>query len=343
MGRKKQRGNGQGTAYKRSNGKWQAETCIYIDGMRVRKTKGGFRTKTEALDYISTLKNGTMNFGTQQAPAFDFPLSKTYTLWKETKKYKDLSNSKRTAYKIAWNRLKPLWQRNITSIRLAEYQALFDGLTEGYYPKRDMRGLLSHLYDTAIKHEIIAAGDNKANLIELPTMPTSTKDAFTADEVTAIWEDYNAGNKFTSYALIMIYTGMRVGELYSIKKDNLHLDESYMIGGIKSEAGKNRVIPIADYIMPLLIEVEKESQKGLIDMGKDTFYKQWALMTERAGVRPLKSHSCRHTAATALSLAEVPPAIIIEILGHKDFSTTMGYTHIPIADKVNAINKIKKG
>ena len=342
MGKPKQRGNGQGTVYKRNNGKWQAETCIYVDGLRVRKTKGGFNTKTAALEYINQLKNGTMNISTSQALNNEYTLSKIHTLWKETKKYKDLSASKRTAYKTAWNKLKPFWQRNITSIRLAEFQALFDGLTDGYYPKRDMRGLLSHIYDTAIKHEIIPTGDNKAGLIELPTLTATKKDAFTEEEVTALWNDYNAGNKFTAYALIMIYTGMRIGELYELKKENLHLAESYMIGGIKSKAGTNRVIPIAEHIMPLILEVANNSKNGIIDIGNDTFYKYWAIMTERAGVRPLKSHSCRHTTATTLSLAGIPPAIIIEILGHKDFSTTMGYTHIPIADKIEAINKLKK-
>ncbi|MFR8294834.1 MAG: hypothetical protein ACLVAU_11750 [Ruminococcus sp.] len=38
----------------------------------------------------------------------------------------------------------------------------------------------------------------------------------------------------------MIYTGFRIGEVFTILKENVHLDEGYIIGGIKTEAGKDR-------------------------------------------------------------------------------------------------------
>lgn len=47
----------------------------------------------------------------------------------------------------------------------------------------------------------------------------------------------------------MIYTGMRIGELYKTKKENVHLDEHYMIGGEKTAAGIDREIPISTTII----------------------------------------------------------------------------------------------
>ena len=40
----------------------------------------------------------------------------------------------------------------------------------------------------------------------------------------------------------MIYTGMRIGELFGLRTENVH--ETYVIGGEKTKAGRNRIIPI---------------------------------------------------------------------------------------------------
>ena len=57
----RKRGNGQGTVYKGSDGKWIAEYTIgwdEVDGelKRKMKRKKGFATKNEALEYLPNLK-----------------------------------------------------------------------------------------------------------------------------------------------------------------------------------------------------------------------------------------------------------------------------------------------
>ncbi len=52
-----------------------------------------------------------------------------------------------------------------------------------------------------------------------------------------------------------IYSGMRPVELLSIKLENVHLDGRYVIGGVKTKAGKDRIIPIADCVMPFYREI----------------------------------------------------------------------------------------
>ncbi len=45
---------------------------------------------------------------------------------------------------------------------------------------------------------------------------------------------------------------MRPSELLNIKISDVHLEEKYMVGGLKTKAGKNRVIPISDKVLPFV-------------------------------------------------------------------------------------------
>jgi site-specific recombinase XerD len=76
-------------------------------------------------------------------------------------------------------------------------------------------------------------------------------------------------------------------------------------------------------------------------MSEKVFYNNFYETLERLKIRRLTPHACRHSAATALAELGIPPAIIKEILGHKEYSTTLGYTHISLSEKLKAVNKIE--
>ena len=53
--------------------------------------------------------------------------------------------------------------------------------------------------------------------------------------------------------LIMLYTkGFRISEYINLKLEDINLEELTFMGGTKTEAGKNRIIPIHSRILPLL-------------------------------------------------------------------------------------------
>jgi len=43
-----------------------------------------------------------------------------------------------------------------------------------------------------------------SSYLKLPPLTKSNKDAFDLGEIKLLWEDYNKGNDFTGYILIMI-------------------------------------------------------------------------------------------------------------------------------------------
>ena len=78
----------------------------------------------------------------------------------------------------------------------------------------------------------------------------------------------------------------------------------------------------------------------LIRINKDKFYMQYYAVLEEAGCRKLRPYACRHTAATALALEDIPPSVIQKIMRHAKFTTTQQYIHVDISPMLEAVNKL---
>jgi len=113
-----------------------------------------------------------------------------------------------------------------------------------------------------------------------------------------------------------------------------------MIGGIKTEAGTDRTIPIAKQILPIIELFYNSNKKKLLEMNQDRFYQNYWETIKRLGLRELNPHCCRHTYFTRLASANVHTSIITKAGGHKNYQTTLGYTHTPLQDLLDAVDKI---
>lgn len=331
------RSNGEGSVYQYGNaGKWRAEINIYKDGVRYHKIRSGFKTKRDAVQALPEMRELVLN---GQEFAQDATLQE---LWEMicAQTLPKLSKDKASHYRTAWAALEPLKNAKIRNLRYAHLQPIVDARDGGYYPKRDIKALLGKMYTLALKYEY--ADKDYSKLLDLPPISASTRTALTEDEVQRIWQDYDAGHEFSRYWLIMAYTGMRTGEMLTILKANTHLAEQYCTGGIKTDAGKARQIIFPDKIMPLVREAYRSGTKRLCEVDEKTFYAEWHDMAQRVGLQPDMTPYClRHTTATLLAVEKVAPAIIKEVLGHTDYAVTLGYTHIPLEEKLDAMNKLK--
>jgi len=62
---------------------------------------------------------------------------------------------------------------------------------------------------------------------------------------------------------------------------------------------------------------------------KKTEYDDWTRLLESAGVRHVRLHDGRHTAATLLLSENVHPRVVMELLGHSQMRTTVDiYSHV---------------
>ena len=66
--------------------------------------------------------------------------------------------------------------------------------------------------------------------------------------------------------LILLYTGIRAEEFLILENKNIHLDDQYVITGVKTDAGKSRIIPIHNDILPIIqnITIPKSITSGTL-------------------------------------------------------------------------------
>jgi integrase len=331
------RPNGTGTVYKRGKS-WTASYVhgyiIQEDGTTktVRSTKGGFRTKKEAMEYLPTLQN----VQTRKVPK----LTELFELYKGSKKYQSLSDSRKEKYTIAWRKLESIWFWRIDLLTTFDLQNVVDSQADTYYTARDLKNMLSKLYQTAMPDEFVKT--NLSEYIELPDLNAKEQKPFNADEIKLLWKDYAAGNWWTGYILLMIYTGMMPGELLDARKSHIDWVGKQIVGaGKKTDKRRESPIVLADFIIPVLADLcDHTSGDKLIRINKDKFYETYYAALERSGCRRLTPYSCRHTAATTLALENIPPSVIQQIMRHTRYSTTEKYIHISIDPMLEAVNKL---
>lgn len=120
----------------------------------------------------------------------------------------------------------------------------------------------NQLFKYAMEHDIVSK--DYSQLVDIGKNESeSTRKPFTLLEIQALWD--NVGRMdFIDTVLIMIYTRLRPGELLLIKNANININERIMKGGIKTESGKDRIIPINLKILPFIKNRISEENEFLV-------------------------------------------------------------------------------
>ena len=142
---------------------------------------------------------------------------------------------------------------------------------------------------------------------------------------------------------MLIYTGMRIGELFSLPLEDYH--ETYVVGGEKTDAGRNRVIPIrpegrgyfsyfAAQATGALLLSGFTGDKVAANFRRRNYYP----LLDKLGIDRKSPHSTRHTYASRARKAGMPPEILQKILGHADYNTTANiYVHTDLDELIRAV------
>lgn len=286
-----------------------------------------------------------------------------FTLWKEYKinRFNELKTNgklpkkQKEAYtpnydSVFNNQCTELYNKKIINMCTEDFQKIIDVCDKGYSTRKYIKLLGKQLFEHA-NYLGLNVSLNVIDRIDLGIKEESKKHIiFSKEETNILWN--NLGNKkIDPYGIIDIvlidrYSGMRPTELLTQETAKIDLKTQIMIGGIKTEAGIDREIPIHNKILPLIKNRYNKKNKYLITKanGEPLLYRHYLdLFKELMNTLKMEHdpYDCRRTAATELYNAKVEELIYKLILGHQiDDVTKKHYIKITPEQKVEAINKI---
>lgn len=321
------RANGTGTVYKLSGRRkrpWVAAKNKVIIGY--------YEAKTAALEAMNRLS------GQDITERYNMTFKDVFEEWK-TEHYRDITSSGQASYNRAYDVFESLHEKQFRNLKTIDFQNVIDQhMSKKHSTVSKYKQLITQMSNWAMREQIITV--NLASYVKIPENVKKEKEIFSDDEIKKLEED---GSETAKIILMLIYTGMRIGELFYLPLSDYH--ETYVIGGEKTEAGRNRVIPIrpegrsyfayfAEHASGDLLLSGYTGDKIINNFRKRNYYP----LLEKLGIPKKSPHSTRHTYASRARRAGMRPEILQKILGHSNYSTTANtYLHTDITELLEAV------
>ena len=303
-------------------------------------TIGYFETRQEALQALSDYNKDPYDVKSNTVTFAD-----VYEKW-SAEHFEEICPSAVRTWRSAYNHSEPLWNMRMKDIRAAHLENTIKEAKVGDDTKKRMKSLYNLMYHYAMKHEIVnkdyAALCNPVK----KSSPSEPKIPFTEDEIQILWD--NVDYSFVDMILIGIYSGWRPQELAALKIKDIDLENKTMFGGIKTDAGKNRYVPIHPKILPLIQKRYNEENEQLFNdptskepaLTYSKYEQRFKKIMTHLGLKH-KPHETRHTFITRAKESGVDEYCLKLMIGHQISDVTERvYTHRTMENLRTEIAKI---
>lgn len=349
--------NGYGSVHKLTGNRrnpWRARITAgweeLEDGTRKQlyKTVGYYPIKQDALQALASYNENPYDISVNT-----ITFAEVYDKWSEEHFEKIVPSSRRT-WKAAYNYCKPIWSLRMRDLRPSHLEGTIKDADVGDNTKGRMKSMFNLMYKYALKHEIVdkdyaAMCDSikkpKPKIIRIP---------FSQEEIQKLWDIILF--PFADMVMIGIYSGWRPQELAILKIADVDLENQSIYGGMKSEAGRNRTVPIH----PIIADLVKKNYDKAVQMGSeylfndedgqqgthltyDKYRGRFKKVMKKLNMIDHKPHDTRHTFITKAKKEGVDQYILKLMVGHEiDDVTEKVYTHRTLEDMRQEIMKIKE-
>lgn len=366
------RDNGTGTI-RRVCGANGTRYYAYAPAKYVCDENGAMRCIREALGAFvrrSDARAALEEYARHPSSKYRHTLADVFDEWKP-QAFADISKATQDNYTAAWNQIlnaqpditsKPMRELTTGDLRTVmdywmqahDIQEMKDGKprTRRVGPlsmssMTKIKAVFTQLYSYAMANNIV--DKNLASLVKPPKAQSGTQRAFTDAEFSLLeknWKNVPGGEAV--YALC--YLGFRVSEFCQLTPDSYDWKNHTLTGGLKTAAGRDRIVPVHDKIRPLIEQWARREQTALYadktgqPYNKDRFARTvWKPAISALGLpSDLTPHSARHTCGTRLSAAGARPEDIQAILGHADYSVTANtYINQDISALTESMSRMK--
>lgn len=358
------RANGTGTVIKLSGNRrkpWMVKVPEYNED-------GSFTGRQIPIGYFATrpeadlcLAEYNKSHGTYDADKMQYTFADVYNNFKQEKfpTKEEQKIMKKTRKKIigkvgisnmyqlsgSYKRAKKLWNKKYIELRKADFKLVIDDCKNevGTSKLNHIISFFRALDDYAIEDGVIQKGyaqflDFVEEDVEEEKVPYST------EEIKTIWK--YEGYLIADILLILLYSCMRIEELLSLETKNIFIDDGYMIGGLKTDAGKDRIIPIHHIIKNIILRYYNSNNKYLFvdENGNKIEYQNYRQefnsFMDKLGMNHI-THETRLSGRSELDRKNANEVCIDRILGHKSQGIgRVKYTKKTIEELIETIELI---
>lgn len=343
--KRRRRANGEGSVIRRGKSYSIRITTGWAlkDGRAVQQfaEKGGFKSQKAALEYMPKLREeATRPHSSYEKITFEELYDKLIE-----RHAKRVSKSTMGCYVSAHKHFSEIYSLPFADLNTEDWQLCIDDCQNGIRTKQNMKALGTLMYKLAAELRVFGVNTetNFASLVWLPTDDSESRQPFTLEELGKIKAGASAGIRYADWILAMCYTGFRPSEFLALKKDSFDAERWTLRGGAKTDAGKNRIVPVHPLIRPIiakqmfasgeyLFSVHKDKPTTLDNFRQACFYPA----LEALGIQPVPKprekpertpYSTRHTFATLMKSVKGSDKDKAALMGHTSFEMTLHYQH----------------
>lgn len=339
----KSRGNGTGSVYRLANGSWIAvkvlEYTIDESGQRHKRqvSRSGFKTKKDAIAYLPQLLPPT-----REQQLCNTTWTDVYEKWLPTHK---AGKSTLDCYKAAHKKFSPIHNLLMREITVDDLQECMDDVP-GKRTQENMKTLCGLLYKFAIPRHIVTL--NMGPYLVVGGTAGLGKDGLPKEAVEQITQHIGIV-PYADYVVAHCYLGFRPSELLDLQVSSYDRKSRTFVGGAKTDAGKDRIVPVNEKIQPIInrlvankisgyVFCEKDGSRMSIDKYRQTFYDVLDScgisnpILELNGIhrRTYTPHSCRHTFASFMKNVPGADKDKLALIGHTSTEMLRHYQDVDI-------------
>lgn len=350
--------NGYGSVSKMSGKRRNPWRVRITTGWEVNPETGKKKQITKAIGYYPTKKEAMAALGAYNTDPWDLDgrsmtLAEVYNEWSR-EYFQTITPSAVRTVASAFRHAEPIHHMNMRDIKVKHLEEVINNADVGQATKARMKSVFNLIYKYALRHEIV--DKDYASLCKpiKRDSPKIDRIPFSNAEIGELWA--SVGIPFADMILIGIYTGFRPGELSVLQIEDLDFEQMTIKGGSKTEAGRDRLVPIHPLIVDLIRNRYAEAQSInsaylfndlALESNKHLNYDKYRRRFEKV-LKRLKMahtmHDTRHTFITLAKQAGMDEYILKLIVGHaiRDVTEKV-YTHRTIEEMHTEIRKIKIG
>lgn len=314
---------------------------------RVQKTKG-YNDKGQPIllivGYAATREEGMILLSNYNKDPWNVENDKltfldVYNLFLKYK-INSFSRCSQACMKTAHKWCEPIFNIRYKDLRSFNMQECIDQCPLSVSSKSSIKTLFYNLDRFAMERDII--NKSYSFLITVGAVPETKRTPFTKEQIFNIWDFYYKSELPFGVILVLLYTGFRINELLSLKVSDVDLNAMTLKGGLKTRAGRDRIIPIHPDILPIIQSYYNVNNFYLFPWHNAAkFYPFWHQMMDVLKIKKTP-HECRHTFESVLDDANANRKCIDMLMGHSSKSVGLRvYTHKTLDDLRATINLLQ--